>query len=175
MSATMAKGDLQQLVRLPPGADRDEWIALLTIHFVRMCEGIFDWYKPLCSPDRNPRCASMSAGETEYLWKDKDKYKRPTTVPAATYIDLALAEAKQVVDDPKVFPVDASDPFPAEFDVRVKEIFKRLFRMFAHLYYTHYEEIKALGTDPAASQALGIRSFPEIIPYAAICVQGAGV
>lgn len=158
MTSTMAKGDLKQLVKLPPKADRDEWIALLTIHFLRTCESIYSSYRPLCDPTRNHQCATMSAGDTEYLWRDAVDYPRPSSVPAATYIGLALKEAQQTVDDPKIFPVDAADPFPPNFIAKVKEIFKRLFRLFAHLYYAHYKEIKALASSPEAGVSLGISS-----------------
>ncbi len=165
MRQTLCKSDLRQLVRLPPNADTYEWIALNTIHFTRMCISIFDSYSMLCSPSRNSACTTMSASDTEYLWKDHDQYPKPTSVPASTYIKLALREAEVTTDNPAIFPIDENDPFPVVFMPKVREIFKRLFRMFAHLYYGHYAEIKTLaaggtvtGVDPSVTASRRISS-----------------
>ena len=32
-------------------------------------------------------------------------------------------------------------PFPIDFKSHVKVIFKRLFRVYAHVYYSHFEEV----------------------------------
>lgn len=39
-------------------------------------------------------------------------------------------------------------PFPADFVERVRNIFKRLFRVYAHIYYCHFERMTALGAEP---------------------------
>ncbi len=35
-------------------------------------------------------------------------------------------------------------PFPASFTATVKVIFKRLFRVYAHIYYSHFDKIMSL-------------------------------
>lgn len=42
----------------------------------------------------------------------------------------------------------AGIPFPKEFEGRVKNIFKRLFRVYAHMYHSHVEKVIALGAEP---------------------------
>jgi len=39
-------------------------------------------------------------------------------------------------------------PFPPDFTERVQNIFKRLFRVYAHIYYCHFERMQALGAEP---------------------------
>ena len=36
-------------------------------------------------------------------------------------------------------------PFPKDFEARLKNIYKRLFRVYAHMYHSHIEKIIALG------------------------------
>ena len=42
-------------------------------------------------------------------------------------------------------PSDGS--FPADFQTLTKTIFKRFFRTFAHLYYSHFLELAKLGLE----------------------------
>jgi len=40
-------------------------------------------------------------------------------------------------------PARAADvPFPKTFKATVKNIFKRLFRVYAHIYYSHFEKVR---------------------------------
>lgn len=144
MKNTMCNGDLHQLVKLPPSVELNEWLALNSIHFYRTCSLIGETYRGLCTPDT---CPLMSAGNVEYLWKDLNQYPRPTRVPACVYMELSLREALATIDDESVFIVDDCSPFPRDFIVKVREIFKRLFRQFAHLYYSHYDQIKGGGSN----------------------------
>jgi MOB kinase activator 1 len=38
-------------------------------------------------------------------------------------------------------------PFPKNFQQIVKNIFKRLFRVYAHMYHSHFDKIAALGEE----------------------------
>jgi MOB kinase activator 1 len=143
MRNTMCNGDLRQLVKLPPNADANEWIALNTIHFYRTCSQIGETYRELCTPQT---CPLMSAGNVEYLWKDDKEYPKPTRVPACMYMEYALRDAYLTIEDTNVFPSDDTQAFPKIFLSKVKEIFKRLFRQFAHLYYSHYDQVKQGGS-----------------------------
>jgi MOB kinase activator 1 len=144
MQVTPCAGDLRLLVRLPAHADANEWIALNTIHFYRASRMIYDSYKCLCTPQS---CPSMSAGAVEYLWRDNGQYQCPTRLPASSYMSHALAEALAMIDDQSIFPIHEDQNFPPHFVQCVREMYKRLFRLFAHLYYVHYEQIKQMGSN----------------------------
>jgi len=135
----MAGGDLRQLVKLPAQADRNDWLALNTIHFYKTCAAIFESLRHMCTKES---CPMMCAGVTEYLWRDNKNYPRPTRVSAPEYIEFSLKEAMSVIENPEIFPTADDVDFPPSFQEKVREIFKRLFRLFAHLYYSHYESIK---------------------------------
>lgn len=41
----------------------------------------------------------------------------------------------------------AGVPFPKTFPATVKNIFKRLFRVYAHIYHSHFPKIASLGEE----------------------------
>ena len=42
---------------------------------------------------------------------------------------------------------DTGTPFPKNFQTIVKNIFKRLFRVYAHIYHSHFQKIVGLGAE----------------------------
>lgn len=108
--------------------------------------------------------------EFEFLWQDGVQYPRPTKMSAPAYVENLLAWVQRNVDNEQVFPsrigkgeTSASGlhvasflltvllqgvPFPKNFLSLVKQIFKRLFRVYAHLYCHHYPVIRELGLEP---------------------------
>lgn len=144
MKATLGGGELQQTVKLPPGEDLNEWIAVNTVHFFNAASMIYGTCAEFCTEQS---CATMSAGKAEYLWKDGNKYKKPTRVAAPLYIDLLLNWVDEQISNPSIFPVDENAKFPRNFKDQVKQIYKRLFRLYAHLYCEHMEKIRSIGAN----------------------------
>ncbi len=87
----------------------------------------------------------MAAGKAEYLWKDEGVHKKPTRLPACTYIDLAFSEMDAQITDPEIFPIEENIKFPRNYLQVVKQIYKRLFRVYAHIYCSHSERIRSIG------------------------------
>ena len=52
------------------------------------------------------------------------------------------------LDDETLFPTQLGVAFPVDFVERVQNIFKRLFRVYAHIYYCHFEKMTSLGAEP---------------------------
>lgn len=141
----------------------------------------------------------------EYLWEDGIAYKRPTKLSAPDYVDTLMNWVQARLDDEAVFPhkigvshsschlrvnlllvsplfVLAGVPFPRNFRDTVKTIIRRLFRVYAHIYSSHFEQICALGIEgvyarsilwclvlptnslsqPISIQATGISSFSSM-------------
>lgn len=90
-------------------------------------------------------CPTMTAGSYEYLWMDGLKYKKPTPVPAPEYVELLMAWVEAQINDESIFPLQLGTPFPKDFQQRVKKIFQRLFRVYAHVYLSHLDRIHDLG------------------------------
>ncbi|CAG8728333.1 15748_t:CDS:2, partial [Cetraspora pellucida] len=55
--------------------------------------------------------------------------------------DYVMTWVQNLVNDENVFPTKAGREFPKEFSQIVRSIFKQCFRVFAHIYYQHYEQI----------------------------------
>jgi len=51
------------------------------------------------------------------------------------------------IDDPRLFPQRYGEPFPSNFMQIVQTIFKRLFRVYAHIYHSHFRSICALNEE----------------------------
>ena len=48
------------------------------------------------------------------------------------------------IDDARIFPSTFGEPFPGNFRDVVRTIFKRVFRVFAHMYHSHFNKICGL-------------------------------
>jgi len=90
----------------------------------------------------------MAAGaKYEYLWADGVKIKKAIKVSAPEYVDYLMTWIQAQLDDEKIFPSQIGVPFPDDFEKRIRNMFKRLFRVYAHMYYSHLKHIVALGEE----------------------------
>lgn len=145
MKATLGGGDLLTSVKLPQGEELNEWIAVNTVQFFNAANLIYGTCRQCCT---DQSCSVMAAGKAVYLWKDDSAmYKKPTQVSAPVYIDLALTWMDDQITNPAVFPIDENDKFPRNFMSIIKVFYKRLFRLYAHLYTAHHEYIKNIGAN----------------------------
>lgn len=131
--ATLGGGSLRKIVKLPEGEDENEWLAvnsmrspphiterandnsgrLLQSHqstirldyrvllstimsrnegYGRVCM-LYYWVGTLLTDDR-----------FEYLWQDSENFKRPTKMPAPTYIEHLMGWVQSNIDNEAVFP-----------------------------------------------------------------------
>jgi len=139
-------GDLREAVKLPPHEDKNEWIAVSTVDFFNQINLLYGSIAQFCTKEE---CPVMCAGQKfEYLWMDGVKVKTPTKVSAPEYVELLLQWVQEQLDDDKQFPASADTQFPRDFLEKIKQIFKRLLRVYAHIYYSHFEEICSLEEEP---------------------------
>ena len=90
----------------------------------------------------------MCAGpHYEYLWADGVKVRKPIKVSAPEYVDLLMTWVEGQLNDECLFPLQLGTPFPKNFLSVVKTIFKRLFRVYAHIYHSHFQKIVGLGAE----------------------------
>lgn len=97
----------------------------------------------------------MSAGKRfEYHWQDTStvEYRRPVRLSAPEYIDCLFAWAQRQLDDDTIFPSAVGAPFPPKFEATVKALLRRLFRVYAHIYLSHFQQICALKIEGACAQ-----------------------
>jgi MOB kinase activator 1 len=99
-------------------------------------------------------CSIMTAGSKyEYQWSDTS-IKKPIQVSAPEYIEFLIQWVKQQLDDETLFPSKTGLVFPKNFKSIVGQIFKRLFRVYAHVYHHHFTQIVALGQEPHLNTSL---------------------
>jgi len=104
-----------------------------------------------CSPTA---CPTMSAGQRyEYLWADptpvgpSSKPREPLKMSAPEYVDTLMTYIQSKIDDETTFPSKIGVPFPKQFPNVVRTIWRRLFRVYAHIYCEHFSVIVGLGLE----------------------------
>jgi MOB kinase activator 1 len=144
--ATLGTGNLHEAVTLPDGEDMNEWLAVNTVDFFNEINLLYGVIAEFCTEQQ---CPIMCAGpKYEYMWADGKEVKRPMAVSAPRYVDFLMTWVQNQLDDERLFPTQLGVPFPPDFLERVQNIFKRLFRVYAHIYYCHFERMSALGAEP---------------------------
>ncbi|KAF2848823.1 hypothetical protein T440DRAFT_147877 [Plenodomus tracheiphilus IPT5] len=144
--ATLGSGSLRKAVKLPEGEDKDEWLAVNVVDFYNQINLLYGSITEFCSPQS---CPEMKAtDEFEYLWQDSESFKKPTKMPAPEYIEHLMAWVQANVDNESMFPSRIGVPFPKTFPALIRNMFKRLYRVYAHIYCHHYPVIIELGLEP---------------------------
>ncbi|KAF2635073.1 hypothetical protein P280DRAFT_474174 [Massarina eburnea CBS 473.64] len=144
--ATLGSGSLRKAVKLPEGEDKDEWLAVNVVDFYNQINLLYGSITEFCSPQS---CPEMKAtDEFEYLWQDSENYKKPTKMAAPQYIEHLMAWVQSNVDNEQMFPSRIGVPFPKAFPSLIRNMFKRLYRVYAHIYCHHYPVIIELGLEP---------------------------
>ncbi|KAH7816535.1 putative MOB kinase activator 1A [Monocercomonoides exilis] len=145
IETTLGSGNLREAVALPEGEDLNEWLAVNTFDFFNQINMLYGTITEFCT---NETCPVMSAGPThEYRWADGVKIKKPVKLSAPEYVDALMTWVQSQLDDETLFPSKIGVPFPRNFQDVVKNIFKRLFRVYAHIYHCHFEKIISLGEE----------------------------
>ncbi|KAL8463910.1 hypothetical protein ACS0TY_033741 [Phlomoides rotata] len=138
----LSSGSLREAVRLPPGTDAYEWWAVNTVHFFNHVNVLYDTLTEFCTPST---CPIMSAGpKYEYRWADGVTIKKPIVVSAQKYFEYLMDWIEQQLNDESIFPQKRGVPFPPNFQDVVGTILKRLFRVYAHIYHSHFQNIVSL-------------------------------
>ncbi|KAI9718249.1 MAG: Maintenance of ploidy protein mob1 [Candelaria pacifica] len=161
--ATLGSGSLRKAVKLPEGEDLNEWLAVNVVDFYNQINLLYGSITEFCSPQSCPEMKATDEYEIsrglastvpliyirfEYLWQDSENFKRPTKMPAPEYIEHLMAWVQSNIDDEKVFPSKIGAPFPKNFQSVLRQLFKRLYRVYAHIYCHHYPVIIQLGLEP---------------------------
>ena len=146
-NATLNAGNLMLAVQLPAGENLCEWLSANTIDFFNQVNLLYGAVSDFCTP---ASCPTMSAGPSyEYLWQGGPGYAKPTAVPAQKYVELLMNWIQTVLDDQRIFPeVFPEGAMPSkELMSTLRTIYKRLFRVYAHMYHSHLDKLSQLGIE----------------------------
>lgn len=134
---------LAKAVQLPKGEDLNEWLAVGVVELYNQINMLYGTITEFCSPVTCPRMTATL--EYEYLWQDPlHRHSKPMAMSAPAYVESLMTWIQGFLDDESVFPTKMGVPFPKQFPALVKTIFKRLFRVYAHMYCHHFDEINEL-------------------------------
>uniref|UniRef100_R7WFU0 Mps one binder kinase activator-like protein 1 n=1 Tax=Aegilops tauschii TaxID=37682 RepID=R7WFU0_AEGTA len=112
------------------------------VDFFNQVNILYGTLMEFCTP---ATCPTMSAGpKYEYRWADGVKIKRPIEVSAPKYVEYLMDWIEAQLDEESIFPQKLGAPFPPNFRDVIKTIFKRLFRVYAHIYHSHFQMILKL-------------------------------
>lgn len=143
--ATLGSGGMAQAVKLPEGEDLNEWLAVNTVDFFNELNLIYGAVSQVCTKET---CPAMTAAEGyTYLWQDSSKYTTPTELSAPEYVDNLMEWAELQINDETIFPMQEGEAFPKDFKKRVSNLFRRFFRVYAHIYHAHLDSVLELGAD----------------------------
>jgi MOB kinase activator 1 len=129
----------------------------VAVDFFNQVNMLYSTVTEFCSPTA---CPTMSAGQRyEYLWADPTPSKaissktgapiprEPLKMSAPEYVDTLMTYIQSRIDDEATFPSRIGAPFPKGFISVVKTIWRRLFRVYAHVYCEHFSVIVGLGLE----------------------------
>lgn len=141
---TLGSKDLWAQVKLPPGASEEEWIAVSTVDFFNELNLLAGALTDICTEQT---CPEMCAGPYKFAWADGDKVKVPTEMPAPRYFEHLLVWVEKQLADEAFLPIQPGVAFPPSFRKGVRVIYKRLFRIYAHTFHSHFKEMMAEEAD----------------------------
>lgn len=137
--------NLRVAVRLPPGEDLNDWIAVHVVDFFNRINLIYGTISDYCTEQT---CPTMSGGSRfEYLWADGDKYKKPTPLPAKEYVNNLMDWIEAQINNQALFPCTSDLAFPKNFPSHCSKILARLHRVFVHVYIHHFQNIVTIAAE----------------------------
>lgn len=149
---TLGSGNLRSAVKLPPGEDINDWLAVNTVDFFNQIGMLYGTIGEFCTPES---CPVMSAGpKYEFYWADGEEIKKPIRVSAPEYVDYLMNWVQKQLDNETIFPSEVDVAFPKNFRSIVQKILNRLFRVYAHIYHSHFQKIIALGEEAHINTSL---------------------
>ena len=152
-----SNSNIWDFIVLPPGEDINEWIALNTFNFFTNIQTFYEMMFEICTQET---CPHMCIGDNECRWKNKDKTLE--SLPAMKYIDNCLNYCQEQLDNPKIFPNELGVSFSEKFLTIVKLMFKRMFRVYGHFYFHHFDKLTELDVEKHLNS-----SFKRFICFAA--------
>mmetsp|Transcript_41263 Transcript_41263/g.106770 ORF Transcript_41263/g.106770 Transcript_41263/m.106770 type:complete len:271 (+) Transcript_41263:104-916(+) len=135
---TLGSRDLWGQVTLPPGASEEEWLAVTTIDFFNELNLLTGALSDICT---EASCPIMCAGPYTFAWADGEKIKVPTKMSAPRYFEHLLTWVEKQLADESLLPVQPGVAFPPHYRKGMRVIYKRLFRIYAHTFHSHFKDL----------------------------------
>lgn len=158
--ATLGSGNLRMAVMLPEGEDECEWIAFNISDFYKQISMLYGTVLPHCTKQT---CPVMNAGRN-YIYSWPEGRGKTVSLSAPQYIDKLMTWIlvnsvstvfqifktiffQESMEDDTIFPSKLDVPFPANFKDISRQMIRRLFRVYAHIYIQHMPQIRHLNEE----------------------------
>lgn len=133
--------NLFSLLAPPPKMSNNDWIIVNLVDFLERIELLYSSCSLFCNSDT---CPLFNAGPKYcYLWIDDDSSKS-TQISAPEYFLALKRYIKRNLKNKHLFPKKLNEEFSEKALKVLKTSFRRLFRILAHLYVCHFEDISNL-------------------------------
>eukprot|EP00511_Aplanochytrium_stocchinoi_P006481 CAMPEP_0204828758 /NCGR_PEP_ID=MMETSP1346-20131115/6680_1 /ASSEMBLY_ACC=CAM_ASM_000771 /TAXON_ID=215587 /ORGANISM="Aplanochytrium stocchinoi, Strain GSBS06" /LENGTH=196 /DNA_ID=CAMNT_0051958075 /DNA_START=204 /DNA_END=794 /DNA_ORIENTATION=+ len=141
----MGTSNMAKLVAVPEGEDETEWIAVNCIDIFNEIELLFEF----CQEAENiPKYKPGKGFPPGVVYKWKQGSGKPKPVSGPDYCSFALSWVDTVLGDGDVFPESETTTFPPNFlENYVKEIFVKMFRVYAIMFYVYKGALKEMEVD----------------------------
>ncbi|CAN3359253.1 CBK1 kinase activator protein Mob2p [Diutina catenulata] len=139
VKTALVKGSFKTIVQLPKYVDAGEWLALNIFEMYAHLNSFYGVVSTYC------QCPAMTAGANTYLWMDNSG--QAVSLPASQYIDYVLTWINAKINDQSVFPTKSGGAFPPNFLKDCKNICRQMFRVFAHIYHSHFDTLVHLSVE----------------------------
>lgn len=132
--------DISSLLEPPIGYTNSDWIIINLVDFLQRVELLYSSCSLFCTTDT---CPMFNSGPQYcYFWLDDDSPK-PIQMSAPEYFDALKRYIKRNLHNKELFPDESTEISPKADNV-IKNSYRRLFRILAHLYICHFKEISQL-------------------------------
>jgi MOB kinase activator 1 len=123
---------------------------VMIIFFVPVAVDFFNEVSLIWGITCETQMPAFGAGEGfplgfEYLWADGVKIKTPIRCSSTEYVDYVMSWVEEQINNEQVFVTSSDSQFPRNYVAIVKQIFTRLFRIFAIIYTQHFSRLEELG------------------------------
>ncbi len=140
---TLGSGNLRAAVKLPENENKNEWLATNTVDFYSEINLLYRLaYEE--DAEKYKRVGEGFPPGFEYRWADGVNIVKPMRCSSPEYVDYVMMWVEDQIDNEDIFPVQETQAFPTDFETYVRDIFKRLFRVFAIIYHAHFKTIERL-------------------------------
>ncbi|PFH49943.1 hypothetical protein AMATHDRAFT_146479, partial [Amanita thiersii Skay4041] len=146
--AALVKGNFKTIVMLPKYVDVMEWVAVNIYDFYTNLNEFYGVITECCTQQS---CPTMSGGPAlHYTWISHTG--KPMALSAPTYIDSVMSSLQKLVEDENIFPAKTStfchQQFHPSFPTTIKNIYRQLLRVFAHIYHAHFPQVLNIRAEP---------------------------
>jgi len=139
---TLGSGNLRAAVTLPDNEEQNEWLAANTVDFFNEISLLYGLVADDAGKYTKPGDGFPPG--FEYRWADGVNIVKPMRCSSPEYVDYVMMWVEDQINNEDIFPVQETQAFPSDFKVYVRDIFKRLFRIFAIIYHRHFQTIEKL-------------------------------